>query len=213
MWWYQSIKRERRRVKAVCGNTPLAVRDVTPLVRLEVLGLLNKILVLLKTLRLSCLNVEIAVFQTCLACSSQTHPQKENPFKLRTGQLETLLLHWKYLLQCDFVQTSWTLPIIAPDTSSRLMNTFISTDWGRQDKMISHLALQLLTYLLFTLPLTWAQGRGSLIAIYTCLRKPLKHEKLCLKQSDPQAKVLYFNELYTYWNQKTRKYTRVQFSE
>ena len=85
MWWYQSIKRERRRVKAVCGNTPLAVRDVTPLVRLEVLGLLNKISVLLKTLRLSCLNVEIAVFQTCLACSSQTHPQKETPFKIKNG--------------------------------------------------------------------------------------------------------------------------------
>ena len=36
------ISYQRRRVKAVCGNTPLAVRDVTPLVRLEVLGLFEQ---------------------------------------------------------------------------------------------------------------------------------------------------------------------------
>ena len=93
-------------MKAVCGNTPLAVRDVTPLVRLEVLGLFEQNVPFHKTLRLSCLNVEIAVFQTCFACSSQTHPKKEMLSKRRTGQLETLLLHWQYLLQCDFVQTS-----------------------------------------------------------------------------------------------------------
>jgi len=40
--------------KAVCGKTPLVVRNVIPLVRLDILGLFEKYFVLVKTLRLSC---------------------------------------------------------------------------------------------------------------------------------------------------------------
>ena len=74
--------------KAVCGKTPPVMRDVTPLVRLDVLGLFERnfgaslnIAFQLPKPR----NLPVAVFQTCLACLSQTHSQKENSFKTTNG--------------------------------------------------------------------------------------------------------------------------------